>query len=156
MLNFMEKKPEGKEAEAKAAGASVCGGEELIKKIRDTGKIEFDVAVAEPAMMPKLAQVAKILGPKGLMPNPKTGTVTSDIKKAVSELKKGKQNYKNDDSGNVHLMLGKTSFSEEQLKENFMAFLDSLKKSKPESLKGTFIRSITIASSMGPGIKVQI
>ena len=145
-----------KEKEAKEAGAEIVGGKELIEKIKKDGQCDFAVAVAVPEIMKDLAVIAKTLGQKGLMPNPKTGTVTSDIKKAVSELKKGKQNYKNDDSGNVHLMLGKTSFSEEQLKENFMAFLDSLKKSKPESLKGTFIRSITIASSMGPGIKVQI
>ena len=145
-----------KEKEAKLAGADIIGGKDLIEKIKKDGKCDFEVAVAVPEIMKDLAVIAKTLGQKGLMPNPKTGTVTSDIKKAVSELKKGKQNYKNDDSGNVHLMLGKTSFSEEQLKENFMAFLDSLKKSKPESLKGTFIRSITIASSMGPGIKVQI
>jgi large subunit ribosomal protein L1 len=145
-----------KEKEAKAAGAEIVGGKDLIEKIKKDGKCDFEVAVAVPEIMKDLAAIAKTLGQKGLMPNPKTGTVTSDVKKAIEELKKGKQNYKNDDSGNLHLMFGKVSFSEDQLKENFNAFLDSVKKSKPESFKGSFIKSVVISSSMGPGIKVVI
>ncbi|MBU1131610.1 50S ribosomal protein L1 [Patescibacteria group bacterium] len=144
-----------KEKEAKAAGADVVGGKELIEQIKKDGKIDFEVAVAEPAMMKDLAVIAKTLGQKGLMPNPKTGTVTPDVKKAVEELKKGKANFKNDDTANIHLMIGKVSFPEEQLKENFQTFMEALKKAKPDSVKGAYIKSITLASSMGPGIKVQ-
>lgn len=147
---------ESKEAEARDAGASIYGGEELIKKIKDTGKIEFDVAVAEPAMMPKLAQVAKILGPKGLMPNPKTGSVTNEIGKAVKEFSTGKLEFKNDDSGNVHIILGKTDFETSKLVENFKAFLNALNQTKPGSLKKEFIRSLIIHATMGPSIKIKI
>lgn len=145
-----------KEKEAKEAGADVVGGKELIEQIKKDGKINFEVAVAEPAIMKELAIIAKTLGQKGLMPNPKTGTVTPDVKKAINELKKGKANFKNDDTGNVHMMIGKVSFSDDQLKENFHTFIEAVKKAKPESLKGTYIKSITLASSMGPGIKVAV
>ena len=144
-----------KEKEAKAAGAEVIGGKELIDKIKKDSKCNFEIAVAVPEIMKDLAVIAKTLGQKGLMPNPKTGTVTKDIKKAIEEIKKGRLDFKNDDSGNLHLMVGKVSFTEQQLKENIQKFLDTVKKSKPESLKGTFIKSISIASSMGPGIKVS-
>ncbi len=144
-----------KEKEAKEAGADFVYGEEEIKKIKDTGKIEFEVAVTTPDMMPKLASIAKVLGPKGLMPNPKTETVGPNIKKMIEELKKGKVTFKNDDTGNVHQAVGKISFGEEKLKENITAFLEALKKAKPATAKGTFIQSLNVCSSMGPAIKIN-
>lgn len=141
-------------AEAKAAGADIVGGEELIDKI--SKKIDFDVLVATPEMMPKLAKVAKILGPKGLMPNPKTETVTTKIKEAVEALKKGKTSFKNDDTGNIHQVIGKVSFAEEKLAENIKTFLESVSKVKPAGLKGKLIGSATLCSTMGPGIKINI
>ena len=144
-----------KEKEAKEAGADFIYGEEEIKKIKDTGKIAFEVAVTTPDMMPKLAAIAKVLGPKGLMPNPKTETVGPNIKKMIEELKKGKVTFKNDDSGNVHQAVGKISFGEEKLKENITAFLEALKKAKPATAKGTFIGSLTLCSAMGPAIKIN-
>ena len=142
------------EAAAKAAGADFVYGEEDIKKIKDTGKIEFDIAVATPEMMPRLAPAAKILGPKGLMPNPKTETVGKDVAKMIDELKKGKATFKTDDNGNVHQAIGKVSFSAEQLKANYIAFLDALKKAKPSSAKGTYLQAVYLTSSMGPSVKV--
>ena len=144
------------EKAAKAAGADFIYGEEEIKKIKDTGKIEFDIAVATPEMMPKLAVAAKVLGPKGLMPNPKTDTVGKDIAKLITELKRGKASFKNDDAGIVHLSIGKVSFSVEQLSENYNALLDALKKAKPPSAKGIFFKSIHLTSSMGPSVKVAL
>ena len=144
------------EKAAKAAGADFIYGEEEIKKIKDTGKIEFDIAVATPEMMPKLAVAAKVLGPKGLMPNPKTDTVGKDIAKLITELKRGKASFKNDDAGIVHLSIGKVSFSVEQLGENYNALLDALKKAKPPSAKGIFFKSIHLTSSMGPSVKVAL
>ncbi len=144
------------EKAAKEAGADFVWGEEEIKKIKDTGKIEFDIAVATSEMMPKLAVAAKILGPKGLMPSPKTDTVGPDVKKMVSDLKKGKAAFKNDDTGNVHQIIGRASFSSDQIKENFTAFTDALTKAKPVSLKGVYIKTISLSSSMGPGIKVEV
>lgn len=141
-------------AEAKAAGADIVGGEELIDKI--SKKIDFDVLVATPEMMPKLAKVAKILGPKGLMPNPKTETVTTKIKEAVEALKKGKASFKNDDTGNIHQVIGKVSFAEEKLAENIKTFLESVNKVKPAGLKGKLIGSATLCSTMGPGIKINL
>ncbi len=143
-----------KKKEAKEAGADFIYDEEDIKKIKDTGKIEFEVAVTTPDMMPKLAQVAKVLGPKGLMPNPKTETVGPNIKKLIEELKKGKVTYKNDDTSNIHQAIGKVSFGEDKLKENFSAFLESLKKAKPATAKGTYIQNLVICSTMGPAIRV--
>lgn len=143
-----------KEKETKEAGADFVYGEEDIKKIKNTGKIQFDVAVTTPDMMPKLATIAKVLGPRGLMPNPKNETVGPNIKKMVEELKKGKITFKNDDTANIHQIIGKISFTDKQLKENFLAFLDALKKAKPPTSKGTYIKNLVIASSMGPGIKI--
>jgi large subunit ribosomal protein L1 len=147
---------QAKEKEAEAAGAALIGGEELIKKIKETEKLDFDVAVAEPAIMPKLAAIAKILGPKGLMPNPKTGTVTADVGKVIKEFAAGRIEFKNDDSGNVHVILGKTDFSEEQLLENLKAFTDSLMAAKPAGLKKEYIASASLNATMGPGIKVKL
>ncbi|MBI4427390.1 MAG: 50S ribosomal protein L1 [Candidatus Magasanikbacteria bacterium] len=144
------------EKAAKEAGADLVLTEEDIKKIKDTGKFDFEIAVATPEMMPKLASAAKVLGPKGLMPSPKTETVGTDLKKMIGELKKGKFTFKNDDTGNVHQTIGKASFAEAQLKENFIAFMEALKKAKPSSAKGTYIQAIYLSSTMGPGIKVEI
>jgi large subunit ribosomal protein L1 len=145
-----------KAKDAKEAGADFVYGEELIEKIK-SGKFEaFDILVATPEMMPRLAPIAKILGPKGLMPSPKTETVTDKIKEAIGMLKKGKSSFKNDDTGNIHQVIGKISFTEEQIKENVQAFLEVIRKSKPETLKGKYIVSITLCSTMGPGIKVNI
>ncbi len=144
-----------KAKEAKDAGADIVGGEEMIAKLK-SGKFNFEVLVATPEMMPKLAPVAKILGPKGLMPSPKTETVTDKIKETIEALKKGKINFKNDDSGNIHQIIGKVSFSGENLRENFLAFFEALKKAKPAAVKGKFIYSVTVCSTMGPGIKISI
>jgi len=139
--------------EAKKAGADLVGGEELIEKIGK--KIEFDVLVATPEMMPKLAKVAKILGPKGLMPNPKTETVTTKIKEAVEALKKGKLAFKNDASANIHSLVGKMSFEEKQLEENIKTFIENIQKTKPATFKGRFISNITVCSTMGAGLKIK-
>lgn len=140
--------------EAKKAGADIVGGEEIIEKI--VKKITFDILVATPEMMPKLAKVAKILGPKGLMPNPKSETVTTKIAETVMALKKGKAAFKNDDTGNIHQVVGKVSFAENQLQENIQIFLTNLEKSKPTGLKGKFISGVTICSTMGKGIKITL
>ena len=149
------------EKDAKAAGADIVEGEEMIEKIKN-GKIfsgksgGFDVLVATPEMMPKLAPVAKILGPKGLMPNPKTDTVTTKIKETVEALKKGKAAYKNDNSGNLHQLMGKVSFEDDKLIENIKTFVGSVERAKPAGLKGKFIRNISICSTMGVGLKVKM
>lgn len=143
------------EAACKAAGADYVGGDELIAEIKKTEKTDFQVAVAEPAMMKNLAQIAKILGTRGLMPSPKNQTVTADPAKAVGELKKGKVSFKNDDTANIHVAIGKISFETSQLVENFQTLYDTVKKIKPASSKGVYIKSITISSSMGPGIKAS-
>lgn len=137
-----------------AEGADIVGGEEMIDKLVKTGKIDFDIAIATPTMMKSMAKVARVLGPKGLMPSPKNETVTNDLKETVAALKKGKISYKNDSTGNVHAVIGKTSFTDEQLKENISAFLDELKRSKPSSSKGTFIKYLSVNATMGPGIPV--
>lgn len=148
---------EGEKAqEAKEAGADIVGGEELIGKIKQAKQADFDVSIATPDMMKKLAPIAKILGPKGLMPSPKTDTVTMDIKKTVEQLKKGKVNFKNDDTSNIHQMVGKVSFGKDKLKENVAAFIQAIKESKPVKMKGDFIKSITITSTMGAGIRVGV
>lgn len=144
--------------DAKKSGAEIVGGEELIAEIK-SGKLlsqdgGFDVLVATPEMMPKLAVVAKILGPKGLMPNPKTETVTTKVVETVAALKKGRAAYKTDNSGNIHQAVGKVSFTDEQLLENIKAFMDSVEKAKPASLKGKLIKNISVCSTMGLGFKV--
>ena len=145
-----------KAKEAKEAGADIVGAEELIDKIKQ-GKVEgFDVLVASPEMMPKLAPAAKILGPRGLMPSPKTETVTDKIKEAVEMLKKGKMNFKNDDSGVVHQVIGKLSFDAKKLEENYAAFMEAVSKAKPAGVKGKYLISVSICSTMGPGIKVSL
>ncbi len=147
---------EAKEKEAREAGAAVVGGEDLIKQIKETEKTDFEVAVAEPAIMPKLAQIAKILGTRGLMPNPKTGTVGASIGQLIKEIAGGKVNFKNDDSGNVHQTIGKSNFETKQLAENFKVFYDAVVHSKPATVKGQFIASMSINATMGPGIRVKL
>ncbi len=144
------------EKAAKEAGADLIYTEEEIKRLKDTGKIDFEIAVATAEMMPKMAVVAKVLGPKGLMPSPKTETVGTDVKKMITELKKGKAAFKNDDGANLHLGIGKASFSAAQLKENIVAFLDVLRKAKPNSAKGTYLKNVYLTSSMGPSVKVSV
>jgi len=145
-----------KEKEAKEAGADVVGGEELINQIKTTGKVDFEIAITTPDMMPKLAMIAKILGPKGLMPSPKNETITTNLKKTIDELKRGKVNFKNDDTANVHQIIGKISFSEDKLLDNFNAFIEALKKAKPSSAKGSYLQNISLSTTMGPGIKIQL
>lgn len=144
-----------KEKEATEAGADIVGGEELVKQIKETGKTDFDVAVAEPAMMRSLAVIAKTLGTKGLMPNPKTGTVGDNASKIIKELKAGKVDVKTDDSGNIHQTIGKVSFDNQKLVENFQALKEGIYKAKPAAVKKDFVAGITITTSMGPGIRVQ-
>src|SRR3989338_1376385 len=148
--------PVDKEAAAKAAGADIIGGEEFIKGIIQSKKTDFDIAIATPDMMKALAPAARILGPRGLMPSPKNNTVTADVSQAIAEFKKGKIDLKNDDGGNIHLVLGKTSFDEKDLADNFAVALDAIKKAKPSSSKGTYIKNISVSSGMGPGIKIQL
>lgn len=144
------------EAEAKEAGADIIGTAEVIQQLKTTGKIDFDVAVATPDMMKQLAPVARLLGQKGLMPNPKTETVGTDVKKMVTALKKGKVNFKNDATSNVHVGLGKLSFTEQQLEENIKATIEAIRKAKPATAKGVYLRSITVSSTMGPGVPVAL
>jgi len=147
--------PEQEKA-AKTAGADLIGDAETIQKIKETGKIDFDIAVATPVVMRNLAPIAKTLGQKGLMPNPKTETVSPNIEKMIGELKKGKANFRNDEGGNIHQLVGKVSFSVEDLTKNIETFIEHVKKLKPETIKGVYIKSITLTSSMGPGIKVKV
>jgi len=140
----------------KGCGADLIGGSELIDKVLKEQKIDADVVLTTPDYMPQVAKLAKILGPKGLMPNPKTETVTPNIKKAVEELTKGKITYKTDDTGNIHLIIGKASFDDNKLIENFKVVMEAINKAKPNAVKGIFLKNITLTSSMGPGIKVQI
>ena len=141
--------------EAEAAGADFVGGDELIPKIQNEVWLDFDVVVATPDMMGVVGRLGKVLGPKGLMPNPKAGTVTMDVTKAINDIKAGKIEYRLDKSNIVHCPIGKVSFSEEQLTENLKAIMDAIVKAKPASLKGTYLKSITISSTMGPGVKVN-
>ena len=142
--------------EAEAAGADYVGGEELIPKIQNEGWLDFDVVVATPDMMGVVGRLGKVLGPKGLMPNPKAGTVTMDVTKAVNDIKAGKIEYRLDKTNIVHVPVGKASFSEEALQENFNALMDAIVKAKPSALKGQYLRSITLTSTMGPGVKVSV
>ncbi len=142
--------------EAEAAGADVFGGQELIDKIKQTKEVDFDVSVATPEMMKKMASIAKVLGPKGLMPSPKTDTVTNDIKETVEQLKKGKLSFKNDATSNLHQLVGKVSFGEEKIKENIETFIQNIKDNKPSGAKGEFIKNISISSTMGIGIKINL
>jgi large subunit ribosomal protein L1 len=140
--------------EAQAAGADYVGGEELIPKIQNEGWLDFDVVVATPDMMGVVGRLGKVLGPKGLMPNPKAGTVTMDVTKAVNDIKAGKIEYRLDKANIIHVPVGKASFSEEQLEQNFNALMDAISKAKPSSVKGQYLKSITLATTMGPGVKV--
>lgn len=144
-----------KVAEAEAAGADFVGGEELIPKIQNDGWFDFDVVVATPDMMGVVGRLGRVLGPKGLMPNPKAGTVTMDVAKAVNDIKAGKIEYRLDKANIIHCPVGKASFTEEQLTDNFNTLMDAIIKAKPASAKGTYMKSVTIASTMGPGVKVN-
>lgn len=145
-----------KVAEAEAAGADYVGGDELIPKIQNDGWLDFDVVVATPDMMGVVGRLGKVLGPKGLMPNPKAGTVTMDVTKAINDIKAGKIEYRLDKTNIIHCPIGKVSFTEEQLIQNLNALLEAILKAKPSSLKGQYLRSITLASTMGPGVKVNV
>jgi len=144
-----------KVAEAEAAGADYVGGDELIPKIQNEGWLDFDVVVATPDMMGVVGRLGKVLGPKGLMPNPKAGTVTMDVTKAINDIKAGKIEYRLDKANIIHCPIGKASFTEEQLVENFNALMGAIIKAKPSTLKGQYLRSVTLSSTMGPGVKVN-
>ena len=144
------------EKAAKDAGADLGLGEDEIKEIKTPGKIDFDIAVATPEMMPKLAVAARVLGPKGLMPNPKTDTVDKNIAKIIEALKKGKAAFKNDDLANIHQLVGKVSFDTEKLKENIETFIEALKRAKPAGAKGTYIKTAFLTSAMGPSVKIAV
>ncbi len=141
--------------EAEAAGADFVGGEELIPKIQNEGWLDFDVVVATPDMMGVVGRLGKVLGPKGLMPNPKAGTVTMDVTKAINDIKAGKIEYRLDKSNIIHCPIGKASFTEEQLKQNFQTLMDAIAKAKPSTLKGQYLKSVTLATTMGPGVRVS-
>ena len=145
-----------KEKEAQEAGADFVGAEELIPRIQNENWFEYDVVVATPDMMGVVGRLGKILGPKGLMPNPKAGTVTMDVAKAVKEIKAGKIEYRLDKANIVHVPVGKVSFDTEKLEENFKALMDAIIKARPAALKGTYIKSLTVASTMGPGVKINV
>ena len=144
-----------KEDEAKAAGADFVGGADMIQQIQG-GWFDFDIIVATPDMMGQLGKLGKLLGPKGLMPNPKTGTVTMDVAKAIDEIKKGKVEYRVDKDGNINVLFGKVSFTEEALVENFKALYDRILKARPVTVKGTYLKGVTVSTTMGPGIKVTV
>ena len=144
-----------KVAEAEAAGADYVGGEELIPRIQNDGWFDFDVVVATPDMMGVVGRLGKVLGPKGLMPNPKSGTVTMDVEKALQEIKAGKVEYRLDKTNIIHTPIGKVSFGPEKLTENFNALLEAVVKAKPAAAKGQYLKSVTVASTMGPGVKVN-
>ena len=144
-----------KAEEARLAGADYVGDTDYLEKIEKENWFEFDTLIATPDMMPALGKLGKVLGPKGLMPNPKTGTVTMDIKKAVEEVKQGRIEYRTDSYGNVHTIIGKVSFTETQLVENLNAFVSMILKSKPAVVKGTYVKNISISTTMGPGIKID-
>lgn len=142
--------------QAKDAGADYVGDVDMIDKIGKENWFDFDVIIATPEMMPALGKIGKLLGPKGLMPNPKTGTVTMEVGKAVEETKKGKVNYRTDSYGNVHGIIGKSSFTETMLAENLTAFVNAILKVKPSTVKGNYVKNISVSSTMGPGIKIDL
>ncbi len=142
--------------EATAAGADYVGGEELIPRIQNEGWLDFDVVVATPDMMGVVGRLGRILGPKGLMPNPKAGTVTMDVTKAINDIKAGKIEYRLDKSNIIHVPVGKASFSEADLADNFQTLMDAIIKARPSSLKGQYIRSVTLTPTMGPGVKLNV
>jgi large subunit ribosomal protein L1 len=144
-----------KETEAKEAGADFVGGDDLVKKIADEGWLDFDCAIATPDMMGTVGRIGKVLGPRGLMPNPKLGTVTFDVAKAVEEMKAGKIEYRVDKAGIVHVPIGKASFGKDKLVENAMAVLDGLQRAKPSSAKGHYMIAVSLSTTMGPGVKVN-
>jgi len=141
--------------EALAAGADYAGGDELVPKIQNDGWLDFDVVVATPDMMGVVGRLGRVLGPKGLMPNPKAGTVTMDVTKAVNDIKAGKIEYRLDKSNIIHVPIGKASFTEEQLTDNFQTLIDAVIKAKPSAAKGQYLKSVVIASTMGPGVKLN-
>ena len=144
-----------KAEEAKAAGADFVGGEELIPKIQNENWFEFDVVVATPDMMGVVGRLGRVLGPKGLMPNPKAGTVTMDVTKAIQEIKAGKIEYRLDKTNIIHVPVGKASFTEEQLTDNFQTLIDAINKVRPAAVKGQYLKSVTLTSTMGPGVKIN-
>ena len=146
---------DAKAEEAKAAGADYVGGMELIEKIQKENWFDFDVVVATPDMMGVVGRIGRVLGPKGLMPNPKAGTVTMDVTKAINEIKAGKIEYRLDKTNIVHVPIGKASFSEEQLADNFQTLIDALNKARPAAVKGQYLKSVTLTSTMGPGVKIN-
>ena len=146
---------DAKAEEAKAAGAEFVGAEELIPKIQNDNWFDYDVVVATPDMMGVVGRLGRVLGPKGLMPNPKAGTVTMDVTKAVNDIKAGKIEYRLDKSNIIHVPIGKASFTEEQLADNFQTLIDAINKAKPAALKGAYMKSVSIAPTMGPGVKVN-
>lgn len=141
---------------AKEAGADYVGDADIIEKIEKENWLDFDVIIATPEMMPMLGKLGKVLGPRGLMPNPKTGTVTTDVKKAIDDIKKGRVEYKTDSYGNVHAIIGKVSFDEKKLVENLDAVVDVILKSKPSTVKGQYLKNISISATMGPGVKIDL
>ena len=146
---------DAKAEEAKAAGADYVGGDELIPKIQNENWFEFDVVVATPDMMGIVGRLGRVLGPKGLMPNPKAGTVTMDVTKAIHDIKAGKIEYRLDKTNIIHVPLGKASFTEEQITDNFQTLIDAIIKARPAAVKGQFLRSVTLTSTMGPGVKIN-
>ena len=146
---------DAKAEEAKAAGADFVGAEDLIPKIQNEGWLDFDVVVATPDMMGVVGRLGRVLGPKGLMPNPKAGTVTMDVTKAVNDIKAGKIEYRLDKSNIIHVPIGKASFTEEQLSDNFQTLMGAITKARPSTLKGQYLKSVTIAPTMGPGVKIN-
>ena len=146
---------DAKAEEAKAAGADFVGGDELIPKIQNENWFEFDVVVATPDMMGVVGRLGRVLGPKGLMPNPKAGTVTMDVTKAIQDIKAGKIEYRLDKTNIIHVPVGKASFTEEQLADNFQTLIDAINKAKPAAVKGQYLKTVTLTSTMGPGVKIN-
>jgi large subunit ribosomal protein L1 len=144
-----------KAAEARSAGADVVGADDLVARVKDEGFLDFDVAIATPDLMGQVGTLGRVLGPRGLMPNPKTGTVTDDVGRAVGEFKGGRVEYRTDKVGNIHLRIGKASFERAQLLDNLHAVMDELYRAKPASAKGRYVKAVTVASTMGPGVRID-